>query len=124
LSFKSSTQPLRDILDGVNMIEEFTAGMDFEAFLTNPMAVAAVERKLLTIGEAAVRLGREAPSIVPDIPWRQVRDLGNLLRHEYDRVDLSIIWKTVIDDLPELKAAVQRALLARPHSRPEKPSPS
>ena len=106
------------------MIEEFTAGMDFEAFLTNPMAVAAVERKLLTIGEAAVRLGREAPSIVPDIPWRQVRDLGNLLRHEYDRVDLSIIWKTVSDDLPEVKAAVQRALLARPHSRPEKPNPS
>jgi uncharacterized protein with HEPN domain len=35
------------------MIEEFTAEMDFEAFRSNPMAVAAVERKLLTIGEAA-----------------------------------------------------------------------
>lgn len=93
------------------MIEEFTASMDFEAFRSNPMAVAAVERKLLTIGEAAVRLGRDALSLVPEIPWRQVRDLGNLLRHEYDKVDLAIIWKTVTDDLPELKAAVQRALL-------------
>jgi uncharacterized protein with HEPN domain len=123
LSFKSLTQPLRDILDGVNMIEEFTAGMDFEAFRTNPMAVAAGERKILTFGEAAVRLGREAPSIVPDIPWRQVRDLGNLLRHEYDKVDLAIIWKTVTDDLPELKAAVQRALITPPHSKPESPTP-
>ncbi len=88
--------------------------MDFDAFRTNPMAIAAVERKLLTIGEAAVRLGREAPSIVPEIPWRQVRDLGNLLRHEYDKVDIAIIWQTVTSDLPALKYAVQRALVAPP----------
>lgn len=42
------------------MIEEFTAGMNFEAFRSNPMAVAAVERKLLVISEAAVRIGSEA----------------------------------------------------------------
>jgi len=82
------------------------------------MAVAAVERKLLTIGEAAVRLAREAPSITPQVPWRQVRDLGNLLRHEYDRVDLAIIWQTVIDDLPVLRNAVQAALMSLPQSRP------
>lgn len=100
------------------MIEEFTNGMDFEAFRSNPMAVAAVERKLLTIGEAAVRLGREVPSIIPEIPWRQVRDLGNLLRHEYDKVDLAIIWQTVIDDLAPLRTAVQGALKTLPESRP------
>jgi uncharacterized protein with HEPN domain len=85
------------------------------------MAVAAVERKLLTIGEAAVRLGREAPLIVPEIHWRQVRDLGNLLRHEYDKVDLEIIWQTVTDDLLALKTAVQRALLSQSKSEPPKP---
>ena len=88
------------------MIEELTNGMDFEAFRSDPMVVAAVERKLLTIGEAAVRLGRDAPSMIPEVPWRQVRDLGNLLRHEYDKIDLAIIWQTVIDDLPALKTAV------------------
>jgi len=86
--------------------------MDFEAFRSDPMVVAAVERKLLTIGEAAVRLGRDAPSMIPEVPWRQVRDLGNLLRHEYDKIDLAIIWQTVIDDLPALKTAVQGALTA------------
>jgi uncharacterized protein with HEPN domain len=105
------------------MIEEFTAGIDFEAFRANPMAVAAVERKLLTIGEAAVRLGREAPSIVPEVPRRQVRDLGNLLRHEYDKVDLAMIWQTVTDDLPALKAAVQRALILQTQTKPEGPGP-
>ena len=46
------------------MIEHFTAGMSFEQFREDPKTVAAVERKFLVIGEAAVRLGREAPLIV------------------------------------------------------------
>jgi len=92
--------------------------MDFEAFRSDPMVVAAVERKLLTIGEAAVRLGRDAPSMIPEVPWRQVRDLGNLLRHEYDKIDLAIIWQTVIDGLPALKTAVQGALTSAPESKP------
>jgi uncharacterized protein with HEPN domain len=58
LSFNPT--PLRlfgDILDSIAMIERFTDGMDFEAFRSNPMARAAVERKLQIISEAAVRLG-------------------------------------------------------------------
>ena len=48
--------------------------------------------------------------IVANVPWRQVRDLGNLLRHAYDKVDLEIIWQTITDDLPPLKTAVFNAL--------------
>jgi uncharacterized protein with HEPN domain len=47
-------------VDAIAMIGQFTSGMDFEAFRTNPMAVAAVERKLQIISEAAIRLGNEA----------------------------------------------------------------
>jgi uncharacterized protein with HEPN domain len=110
LSFEDSVQPLRDILESVQMIEDFTAGLTFERFREDAKTVAAVERKFLVIGEAAVRLGREAPFVVPGVPWRQIRDLGNLLRHAYDKVDLEIIWRTVTDDLPPLKAAVLKAL--------------
>ncbi len=55
------------------MIEQFTFGMDFEAFRSNPMAVAAVERKLQIISEAAIRLGDEAERRIPDQPWRDTR---------------------------------------------------
>jgi uncharacterized protein with HEPN domain len=92
------------------MIEEFTHGLTFEEFRDDPKTVAAVERKFLVIGEAATRLGSEAVLIAADIPWREIRDLGNLLRHAYDRVDLEIIWSTVTDDLPALKHALLRAL--------------
>jgi uncharacterized protein with HEPN domain len=91
------------------MIEQFTSGMDFEAFRSNPMAVAAVERKLQIISEAGSRLGDEAEKLIPDLPWRDIRGIGNHLRHAYERIDLQTIWSAVTDDLPPLKAAVLRA---------------
>ena len=51
------------------MIEQFTHGMDFEAFREDPKTVAAVERKLLVISEAAVRLGETAEIVCPGPPW-------------------------------------------------------
>lgn len=93
------------------MIEQFTSGMDFEAFRSNPMAVAAVERKLQIVSEAAIRLGEEAERRCPDMPWRDIRGIGNQLRHAYERIDLNTIWKA---DIPPLKAAVQRALKLPP----------
>lgn len=44
------------------------------------------------------------------MPWHRIRDLGNLLRPAYDKVDLEIIWQTVTNDLPPLRAAVLRSL--------------
>lgn len=88
------------------MIETFTCGMDFEAFRSNPMAIAAVERKLQIISEAAIRLGTEAENRFPALPWREIRGMGNQLRHAYERIDLDTIWNSVTDDLPPLKAAM------------------
>jgi uncharacterized protein with HEPN domain len=99
-----------DIADAIAMIEQFTAGMSFDLFRSSPMAVAAVERKLQVISEAAIRLGSEAELRCPGLPWCDIRGIGNQLRHSYERIDLETIWKTVIDDLPPLKAAVLRAL--------------
>jgi uncharacterized protein with HEPN domain len=111
LSFKTSSQRLfADIADAIAMIERFTLAMDFEAFRSNPMAVAAVERKLQIIGEAAIRLGDEAERRIPDQPWRDIRGIGNHLRHAYERIDLQTLWAAVTDDLPPLKAALLREL--------------
>ena len=79
---------LGDLLGAISMIEEFTAGMDFEAFRSHPMAVAAVERKLQIISEAAIRLGDKAERRIPGQPWREIRGMGNHLRHACERVDL------------------------------------
>lgn len=92
------------------MIEDFISGMDFDAFREDPKTIAAVERKLLVISEAAVRLGEDAIAFCPDQPWHKIRATGNWLRHAYDRIDLETVWGTIKRDLPPLKAAVVRAL--------------
>ena len=84
--------------------------MDFDTFNEDPKTVAAVERKLLVISEAAIRLGKDAELRCPGLPWGEIRGIGNWLRHQYDAVELSVVWKTVRDDLPPLRAAVVGAL--------------
>jgi uncharacterized protein with HEPN domain len=74
------------------MISEFTAGMDFQAFSEDPKTVAAVERKLLVVSEAAIRLGTEAEIRCPGPGSRDIRGIGSWLRHQYDRIELPVIW--------------------------------
>jgi len=93
-------------VDAIARIEEFTFGMDFEAFRLNPMLIAAIERKLPIISEAATRMGTEVEQQIPNQPWRAIGEMGNHLRHAYEGVDLGIIWNCVTDDLPPLKSAI------------------
>jgi uncharacterized protein with HEPN domain len=85
--------------------------MDFQAFSEDPKTVAEVERKLQVISEAAIRLGAEAEIRCPGPAWRDIRGIGNWLRHQYDRIGLPVIWKTIQDDLPPLKEALLKALM-------------
>lgn len=108
--FSSSSQWLHDILKAAARIESYTADMNFETFRESPMVIDAVERNLQKISEAAIRLGDRALVMCPGIPWHNVRGMGNWLRHQYDAIDLELIWLTVTDKIPVLKAAVLGAL--------------
>ena len=108
---KKPTQRLEDILQNIELIGDFTAGMDFAAFTKDLKTTIAVERCLERISEAAKKLGAMAETLCPEIPWAKVRALGNLLRHEYDAVDVSRVWLMIEHDLPPLKTAVRSALI-------------
>jgi uncharacterized protein with HEPN domain len=110
LPFRDVDRLLLDIAEAIGMIDAFTEGMDFERYSEDPKTVAAVERKLQVISEAAIRLGNDAEILCPGLSWRDIRGIGNWLRHQYERVELPVIWKTVRDDLPPLRDAVLRAL--------------
>ena len=90
LPFKDVDHFLRDIADAIGMIETFTSGMDYDQFREDPKTVAAVERKLPVISEAAIRLGGDAEFRCPALPWREIRGMGNWLRHEYERIELLV----------------------------------
>jgi len=107
---KNPVQRLEDILENILLIEEFTTGMDLGSFTQDRKTTNAVERCLERISEAARKLGDVAETLCPEIPWPQLRAVGNLLRHEYDAVDGARVWFMIEADLTPPKAAVQAAL--------------
>ncbi|MBN9559564.1 MAG: DUF86 domain-containing protein [Alphaproteobacteria bacterium] len=106
---------LADILENVERIEAYVAGLDRNAFERDGRTRDAVERCLERICEAAFRLGDAAPKLVPDQPWPDIRGLGNRLRHAYDRINLDVIWNAVRSEVPKLAADVRLALQRLQH---------
>jgi uncharacterized protein with HEPN domain len=85
--------------------------MDLQAFAAAEQTILAAKYALLTISEAATKLGDTAGQLCPDIPWREIRGLGNRLRHDYGNIDVVRIWLLIERDLPPpLKAACSGAL--------------
>lgn len=110
LPSEKRAQQFEDILDNIARIERFTAGLNADGLARNEQAFYAVLHALLIISEAARRLGSEAEALAPDQPLQSIRSLGNVLRHAYDGIDPSVIWRIVHDDLGSLKRAVEQAL--------------
>jgi uncharacterized protein with HEPN domain len=67
-------------------------------------------RNFTVIGEAARFIPDDVILAHPEIPWTDIRDMRNIIVHEYFGVDSSIIWKTITDDLPQLIQQLESAL--------------
>jgi uncharacterized protein with HEPN domain len=102
---------LEDIAEAIRGIEETLAGADLETFAANWTMQRAVERGLEIISEASRGLPEASKRNHTAVPWSQIAGIGNILRHEYHRVEASIIWNITVQHLPALSAAVD-ALLA------------
>lgn len=118
MPFKSTRTALQDIADAISKIQSFAGVMDAGAFQEDHLVRSAVERQLLIVSEAAKRLGDAAEARFPGPDWRNIRGLGNVLRHEYDDISSPVIWKTMQDDLPALKTHVEQALKSLPVDEP------
>lgn len=97
---------IQDILDCIHKIEEYTTGYDRDDFIGDRKTVDAVVRNLEIIGEAAHNLSGELRSAHRDIPWEDIIGMRNKVIHEYSGIDLDILWKTLQDDIPDLKKKI------------------
>jgi uncharacterized protein with HEPN domain len=79
-------QRFADIVENIDLIAAFTAGMGYDQFAADLRTRLAVERCLAIISEAAAKLGAEAERRCPGLPWADIRGFGNHLRHGYDRL--------------------------------------
>jgi uncharacterized protein with HEPN domain len=101
---------LQHILDAIDRITGYVAGKVFAEFESDLMAQDAVIRQFSIIGEAARRISLGFQSRHPAIPWADIIGMRNILIHDYLEVDLDEVWKSVQDDLPDLRTQITALL--------------
>ncbi len=98
---------LHDIRDAINGISETLVGVTFDAYKDVWSMRRATERGIEIISEASRHIPPEMKAKFPAIPWQEIAAIGNLLRHEYAKVDDRIIWNAAQGRLSELGKAVE-----------------
>jgi uncharacterized protein with HEPN domain len=102
------------MLAAVERIERYVSGLSFEGFCNDEKTVDAVIRNFEVLGEAARHVEDPIASRSPGIPWADVRDMRNILIHEYFGVDLGTVWTTIVNDLPVLRRELASLLAELP----------
>ena len=98
---------LTHMLENVERIRGWTKDLTIDGYRSNIMLRDAVERCLERVSEASRRLPEDLKSAQPQIPWRKVADIGDVLRHEYDDISDIEVWRIIADDLESLRTAIQ-----------------
>jgi len=93
---------LWDMQQAAIWITEFIQEQRYHDFQANKMLQSAVERQLEIIGEAARYVSKEFRVAHPEIPWRSIIGLRNILAHEYGEIKIDRVWAVAEENIPEL----------------------
>jgi len=100
---------IHNILESIIKIETYTnSGKD--KFMTSGIIQDAVIRNLEIIGEATKRVSQGLKEQTPEIPWRQMAGLRDVLIYDYMGISLKIVWNLVQNELPQLKIKIMELL--------------
>ena len=111
---KSPRFYLEPIAEQTNYLVAASAGLSKDDFLQDQTTILAFERSLEIIGEAVARLGDDYKASHPDVPWRKIRGLQNVVAHVYWAVDYDVVWRVVTEDVPALRGQIGRLLTQEP----------
>ncbi len=98
---------IRDEIEGISGAFE---GIAFDRYRTNYLLQRGAERALLIISEAAKAIPHDLLDRYPDVDWRAVIQLGNVLRHECPTIDSTVIWEIVTQKLPQMRPVVDQMI--------------
>ncbi|MBE5846775.1 MAG: DUF86 domain-containing protein [Lachnospiraceae bacterium] len=90
------------MLQYAERISEYVRGLDQQKFSESSLVIDACVFNLSQIGELVARVSKDYEKANNDIPWRQLYGLRNRIVHDYEGVNLNLVWQIVNDDIPDL----------------------
>ena len=105
---------LKDILDAIESIESFVAGMDLDGFQADDKTSSAVIRKFEIMGEAVRQVPEDVRTAYSEVAWKEMAGMRDRLIHFYMGVNYRLIWQTIQNYLPATKAGIKKILDENP----------
>ena len=102
---------LYDIIECCDRVAGYVNGVREEDYQVNPMLHDALVRNIEVVGEAVKNLSQEIKDTHPEIAWSQIARMRVKIAHHYFRINLDVVWKTAIDDLPALRPQIEAIYL-------------
>jgi uncharacterized protein with HEPN domain len=101
---------LLDIVNAANRVLKFAEGLDKSTLAANEEKQSAMLYQIIVIGEATKRLSSEFRNQHPEIPWKDIAGMRDILVHQYDRLNLNTLWDAIQLDIPELLTLLEPLL--------------
>nr|WP_242035665.1 HepT-like ribonuclease domain-containing protein [Leptolyngbya sp. FACHB-8] len=95
-----------DIVRAGQLVLQFAQGLGREQLNADLRTQSAILYQIAIMGEATKRLSRELRTKHPEVPWDDIAGMRDIITHQYDRLDLNIVWQVVQKNIPELLALI------------------
>lgn len=111
---KTDKACLHDILAAMRSVVSFVSGRTLAQFAADDLVSAAVERRIEVMGEATKRLSMALREAHPEIPWRKMAGMRDLLIHAYDDIEADVVYDAVTKIIPPLIAKIEAIVQTLP----------
>lgn len=107
---------IQKIITYIDDVEKYISEIDAKDFLDDKKTIMACAFTVMQIGEISKEITEETQTKYENVPWKSMKGMRNKIVHEYENVDLSVLWATIKESLPELKDELKEIIINEPET--------